>query len=61
MRALARRLKRFPSPLPLLFIVGTTIALIMYGRGYRPDFTDSTLKPTGFSQQLQIPKVRKCL
>ena len=55
MRKLLRQLKRFPSPLPLLFIILGTIAVILYGRGYRIDFKQKTLTPTGLLSATSDP------
>lgn len=55
MRKLLRRLRRFPSPFPLLFIILGTIAVILYGRGYRPDFRENKLKTTGLLSATSDP------
>jgi len=55
MRPFIRRLRRFPSPLPLLFIIGATVAVILWGRGYRPDFKGNTLKSTGLLSATSDP------
>jgi len=59
MRRLRRFFHAFPSPWPLIFIIVGTVAVILYGRGYRPvlrsDLTDSTLKPTGLLSATSDP------
>lgn len=55
MRKFWRRLRGFPSPLPLLFIVVGTIVVILYGRGYRPDLTDNSIKSTGLLSATSDP------
>jgi hypothetical protein len=55
MRRVHRFFKKFPSPLPLIFIVVGTLAVIFYGRGYRPDFKENQLKPTGLLSATSDP------
>ena len=59
MRRIRRFFHAFPSPWPLIFIIVGTVAVILYGRGYRPvlrpDLTDSTLKPTGLLSATSDP------
>src|SRR3989344_668009 len=55
MRRLRARLRQFPSPLPIIFIVVATIAVILYGRGYRIDFKQNKLKPTGLLSATSDP------
>lgn len=47
MRPWVRRFKRIRWIFPVLFVVTGTIAVILYGRGYRPNFDTNSLKPTG--------------
>ncbi len=42
-----RKLKKSLSLWPILFIILGTVIAILYGRGYRPDFKNKDLKPTG--------------
>ncbi len=56
MRTFFHKLRGIPSPLPLIFIITTTVLLILYGRGYRPDFTKNPqLKPTGLLSTTSDP------
>ena len=50
-----RKLKKFTSPWPILFILTATIAVIFYGRGYRPDFQNNQIKPTGLLSATSQP------
>lgn len=50
-----RYFKSFPSPLPLLFIITATVAVILYGRGYRPDLENNALTPTGLLSATSDP------
>lgn len=54
MRRIRRMFHKFPSPLPLIFIVVVTIVVIFYGRGYRPD--GNSLKSTGLLSITSDPK-----
>ncbi len=49
------RRRRYPSPFPILFILVATFAVIMYGRGYRPDFQTNSIKPTGLLSATSDP------
>ncbi|MEK7166372.1 MAG: PEGA domain-containing protein [Patescibacteria group bacterium] len=51
-----RRLGRFPSFWPLIFISLGTLAVILYGRGYRPNFKDKDLKATGLMATTSDPQ-----
>ena len=42
-----RKLQQFNFIIPILFIILGTIAVILYGRGYRPDIKNSQLISTG--------------
>ena len=58
MRKILRALRGFPSPLPLIFIAVATVLLILYGRGFRPDFTNKPvvgIKPTGLLSATSDP------
>ncbi len=50
-------LRAFPSPIPIIFIIIGTIAVIFYGRGYRlrPDAKGNSLKPTGLLSAASDP------
>lgn len=55
MRKMRHYFHSFPSPLPLLFIIAGTIVVILYGRGYRPNLKDNTIKPTGLLSATSDP------
>ena len=56
MRRFLRRVRRFPSPLPVIFIIAGTIAVILYGRGYRVDLKSNQIKPTGLLSATSDPQ-----
>lgn len=54
-RIYRRRFGKFPSLWPLIFIALGTIAVILYGRGYRPDLKENTIKSTGLISTTSDP------
>lgn len=54
-RIYRRRFRRLITFWPLLFIALGTAAVILYGRGYRPDLKENTLKSTGLVSTTSDP------